>query len=60
MGNDAPHRVPNFSDELTAKAFGLLFVEPGSAINSSSTSGWKTALLTEAMRGPSERPLLLA
>src|SRR3989304_6829116 len=30
MGNDAPHRVPNFSDELTTKAFGLLFVEPGS------------------------------
>jgi len=30
MGNDAPHRAPNFSDELTAEAFGLLFVEPGS------------------------------
>jgi hypothetical protein len=43
--------VPNFCDELTAKAFGL---------NSSSASGWKTALLTEALRGPSERPLLLA
>ena len=30
MGNDAPDRVPNFCDELTAKALGLLFVEPGS------------------------------
>lgn len=30
MGNDASNRMPNFSDEFTAKAFGLLFVESGS------------------------------
>src|SRR3990172_10790500 len=30
LGNDAPNRVPNFCDELSAKPCDMLFVEPSS------------------------------